>query len=61
MVTDIFICSTTSFVLGCYLRYVNRNSLDVHEDCIGLYATDKMEADTVTKLILDSLTWLIFL
>lgn len=31
-------------------------SLEVHEDCVGLYATDKTDADTITKLIIDSLT-----
>ena len=31
-------------------------SLEVHEDCVGLYATDKTDADTITKTIIDSLT-----
>ena len=35
---------------------MNPNSLEVYEDCVGLYATDHTNADTVTKIILDSLT-----
>lgn len=31
-------------------------SLEVYEDCVGLYATDKTDADTITKVIIDSLT-----
>ena len=34
---------------------MNPNSLEVYEDCVGLYATDHTNADTVTKIILDSL------
>ena len=36
-------------------RHVNPSTLEVQEDCVGLYATDKTDADTITKLILDSL------
>ena len=35
------------------IRHVNPSTLDVHKDCLGLYTTN---ADTITKLILDSLT-----
>lgn len=37
------------------IRHVNPSTLEVQEDCLGLYATDKTNADTITKLILDSL------
>lgn len=37
------------------LRYVDPMTLEVHEDCVGLYATDKTDADTITKVIIDSL------
>ena len=30
-------------------------TLEVHEDCIGLYATDRIDATTISKLILDLL------
>ena len=37
------------------LRYVDPQTLQVHEDCIGLYATDRTDASTIAKLTLDLL------
>lgn len=31
-------------------------SLEVYEDCVSLYSTNKTDADTITKVIIDSLT-----
>ena len=38
------------------IRYVDPTSLEVYEDCVGLYSTDRTDADTITKVIIDSLT-----
>ena len=37
------------------LRHVNPHTFDVHEECIGLYATERTNADCLTKLIKDVL------
>ena len=48
--------NVTNFVqLSICLRYVDPQTLQVHEDCIGLYATDRTDASTIAKLILDLL------
>ena len=41
--------------LSICLRYVDPQTLQVHEDCVGLYATDRTDASTIAKLILDLL------
>ena len=37
------------------LRHVDPHSLEIYEDCVGLYATEQTNADTITELILDML------
>ena len=37
------------------LRYVDPQTLEINEDCVGLYATDQTNADTITNLTLDLL------
>ena len=41
--------------LSVCLRYVDLHTLEVHKDCIGLYATDGTNATIISKLILDLL------
>lgn len=41
--------------LSVGLRYVDPHALEAHEDCIGLYATDRTNATIISKLILDFL------
>ena len=41
--------------LSICLRYVDPQTLQIHEDCVGLYATDRTDASTVAKLILHML------
>ena len=38
------------------IRHVSPSTLEVQEDCLGLYATDKTDSNTITRLVLDSLT-----
>ena len=56
----VFVCVRESNVINYVqvsicLRYVDPQTLQVHEDCIGLYATDRTDASTIAKLILDLL------
>ena len=34
---------------GVSLRYVDPQTLEIHEDCVGLYATERTNADTIKK------------
>ena len=50
-----FVCVRESNVINYVqvsicLRYVDPQTLQVHEDCIGLYATDRTDASTIAKL-----------
>ena len=44
------------FQVTFWVCHVNPSTLEVQEDCLGLYATERTGANTITKLILDSLT-----
>ena len=37
------------------LSYVDPQTLEIHKDCVGLYATERTKADTIKELILDML------